>query len=318
MKKSIYLIAFLIFGNLGLAHANDTVKEKHNLWPKIPFNIVGANLCEYRSAYSQTRSQYIAEMVNHAENLLYAGDFNPTRTLMGFNRMYERNLSYARKGLGVTLEATFKAYLDSFYRKLSPRVRKLDLKYLSRLDAIINTAIRTNQSISISREQAKKIDLFAFGTYSMSPNCNGNLIVTLSIINKDGLTKEYIGSGPPSTVMSQVASRVFEDFQRTNFPSEIRIGNQVKTLIGGLNGAIDSTMYLEEAEGICESLGARLPNSKEYKVINSYGSWSGGITLGRKIWAMKFPNVFVPYFQRAPVRSYSQVNDKKYYYTCIK
>jgi hypothetical protein len=317
MKKLTLVISFLV---LCLSSANATVakRDHYDLWPRIPFNIVGANLCEFRSAYSQARSQYISEMVTHAETLLYAGDFNPTSTLIQFNAMYERNLTYARRGLGVTLESTFKAYLEEYYRKLLPRKRKLSLKYLTPLDTLINNALRGQVIRNIGQEDTDKIDLFAYGTYSMSPRCNGNIVVTLSIINRDGYTKEYIGQGPANTVMSQIASRVFEDYQRTKFPSRIKIGNRYITLIGGLNESIDSTMYLEEAKTICETLGGRLPTGQEYKMINSYGSWSGGITLGRKIWAMNFPNVFVPYFERSPVRTYSQVNDRNYYYTCIK
>ena len=317
MKKLTLIISFLVL-HLGTASATSTKIDHYDLWPRIPFNLIGANLCEFRSAFSQTRSQYISEMVGHAETLLYAGDFNPTSTLTQFNAMYEKNLIYAQRGLGVTLESTFKAFLEEYYRNLRPKKRKLSLKYLNPLDTLINNALRGQVIRNITHQDADKIDLFAHGTYSMSPRCNGNIVVTLSIITRDGYTKEYMGQGPAHTVMSQIASRVFEDFQRTKFPSRIKIGNRYITLIGGLNESIDSTMYLEEAKTICETLGARLPTAQEYKVINSYGSWSGGITLGRKIWAMNFPNIFVPYFERSPVRTYSQVNDRNYYYTCIK
>jgi hypothetical protein len=320
--KKITLIFSLLFLQLASASEASSKKDNYDLWPRIPFNISGVNLCNLRGAYSQNRSEYMAEMVSHAENLLYACgencNFDPADTLSRFNSLYEKNLAYATKGLGVTLEATFKSYLESYYRKLKPRTRKLRLKFLETLDTLINNALRGNQVRTITRSDSDKIDLFAFGTYSMSPRCNGNIVVTLTIVNREGVTKEYMGTGRTELVMSQIASRVFEDYQRTKFPARIKVGTKYITLLGGLNGNIDSTMYLDEAKKICETLGARLPTDREYKMINSYGSWSGGITLGRRIWAMNYPNVFVPYFQRSPVRTFSQVNDKTYYYTCIK
>lgn len=308
MKYLILILTIMVFN----------AEAKINIWPSIPFNIEGANLCAYRSAYSQTRSEYMQEMVSYAERLLYMGDYNPAQTLSDFNRMYERNLAYAKLGLGVTLEYTFKAYIEDYYRQLTPRTRQIDFKYTTQLNNIVNSALRNNQLPNISQAQTDKIGAFAYGTYSLSPNCNGNILVTLTLIQKDGNTKTYIGNGPVQTVMSQIASKIFEDFQRTTFPSTLRIGTREITLIGGLNGHIDSVQYLEEAENICKTLGARLPTGQEYKFINSYGSWSGGITLGRKVWALDYPNVFIPYFERMPVRNFTQVNERTYYYTCIK
>ena len=290
----------------------------NNIWPRIPFNIIGANLCEFRAAYSQTRSQYMKEMVSMAEKLLKAGDLDPVDTLMNFNRMYEENLRYARRGLGITLENTFKGYLEEYYRNIKPRVRNLEFKHVIPIDEVINMAIRGGQVPYISQSDIDKLDLMAYGSYSMSPNCNGNVIVTLNVIDKNGISRSYNGAGRPSTVMSQIASRFFEDYQRTKFPSKIRIGSKTLTLLGGFNGDIDRTSYLDQAEKMCETLGGRLPTAQEYKFINSYGSWSGGITLGHNVWAMKFPYVFVPYFENAPQRTHSQVNASEFLYTCVR
>lgn len=293
-------------------------RDHYDIWPRIPFNIEGANLCEFTAAYSQTRSQYMAEMVDNAQSLLYAGDINPAKTMESFNRMYQRNLAYAKVGLGVTLENTFKSFLDSYYRKLRPKNRKLRFKFARSLDEIINLAIRGNQVPNLSNSELEKIDLIAYGTYSISDKCNGNVAVTLTIINRDGHNENYYAKGSAETVMSKIASKFFEEFQRTKFPSTINSRHRKITLIGGLNGGIDSTSYLEEAESTCKSLGGRLPTESEYKSIDNYGDWSGGITLGRLVWAMKWPYVFVPYFERNPVRDYTQAGAKQFYYTCVK
>jgi hypothetical protein len=309
MTKIIGIFLLIISASL-------SASEVKHFWPKIPFNLEGANLCEFRSAYSQTRSQYMREMVGHAKSLLKAGDFNPVATLVSFNKLYNQNLAYAKRGLGVTLEESFKAYLSSYYSKYTPRVRKLEFKYLDRLAAILN--INNGHGNSVTEQDINSLDLMAHGSYSLSPNCQGGVFVTMTIIKKDGYSIDYHATGNVRTVMSQIASRVFEDFQRTKFPSTIKVGRRNLTLIGGLNGQVDKTNYLDQAKSICESLDARLPNSTEYKVIDSYGSWSGGISLGRKIWAIDYNQVFVPYFHSAPSRTPSEVNDKTYYYICVR
>jgi hypothetical protein len=288
---------------------------KH-FWPKIPFNLEGVNLCEFRSAYSQTRSQYMREMVGHARTLLRAGDFNPVRTLTSFNQLYNANLAYAKRGLGVTLEQSFKAYLSSYYSKYTPRVRNLEFKYLDRIAAVLNINNGNGQNVSAS--ELDNLDLMAHGSYSLSPNCQGGVFVTMTIIKKDGFSIDYHATGSVRTVMSQIASKVFEDFQRTKFPSTIRLANKSLTLVGGLNGQVDKTNYLGEVESICKSLDARLPTASEYKMIDSYGSWSGGISLGQKIWALDSYQVFIPYFSNMQARDRSQVNAKTFYYTCVR
>lgn len=288
-----------------------------HLWPNIPFNIEGANLCEYRVAHSQIRSQYMQEMVENAERLFYAGDFNPVTTLLRFNQLYHKNQVYARKGLGHTLENTFKAYLDGYYRQLTPKTRNIDFKYTNRLNQAINKPASQNTEPNLETNQFQKISAFAYGHYSFSPHCRGEILVTLTLITRGGDSKTYLGQGPVNTVMSKIASQIFEDYQRTKFPSTLRVGNKKLTLLGGLNGAVDKVQYPEEAENICQTLGARLPTAQEYKFINSYGSWSGGVTLGRNVWALKYPKVFIPYFRTLPVREYNQTNQKEIYYICV-
>ena len=314
MKK--FIIAVLM--GLQFLSTHVLANEVINIWPRIPFNIQGANLCEFTRAYSQSRQDYMNDMVYHAQALLWSGDLNPSRTIYEFNQLYNYNLAFAKKGLGITLEKTFKAFLEQYYRQLRPSKRYLEFKYTQNLDQIINMAIRGRQVPEITSEQMRKIDMFAYGTYSMDPRCNGNVIVTLSTIGKNGLSKTYIGRGPVHTVMSQIASSVFEDYQRTKFPSTINLGSRSLRVIGGPNGDIARTQYLEQAENICKGMGARLPNSSEYKLLDSYGSWSGGITLGQKIWAMNYPYVFVPYFTNSPSRHFNQVNDKEFYYICVQ
>jgi hypothetical protein len=304
--KNLFILFLCVVSQISMA------KDHYNFWPNIPFNIKGVNLCEFTRAYSQDRVQYMQQMNSLASSLLWMGVYNPVQTLIQYNRLYERNLAYARIGLGTTLSSSFKAYLERYYKTLKPKKRYLRFKYSNTINEQINL------SLPVTAQQVSKIDLFAFGSYTLSPNCSGNIIVTLSLLDRDGLSREYMGQGRSDIVMSQIASQVFEDFQRTKFPSEIKIGNKTLTILGGLNGDIETVTDLYDAKTFCQSLGGRLPRQNEYKFINAYGSWSGGVSLERKIWAMDYPSVFVPYFTRRPVRSFSEVNEREYYYVCVK
>ena len=300
------------------SYANRQVKH---FWPRIPFNIQGANLCEFTSAYSQTRSEYMNEMVGLAERLLYAGDFEPVKTLYAFNQMYQQNLNYAKRGLGVTLESTFKSYLNSYYRKLRPRTRALEFKHTNNIASIMNNALSGRLVNYVSNDDVDKIDLFAYGTYSISESCNGNIVVSMTIIDKDGFTKDYIKTGHARTVMSKIASEVFEDFQRTKFPSTIKLPNKSLTLLGDLNGEIGTTSYLRDLKNICSIVGGRLPSRQEYHIIDSYGSWNGGIDLGRNAWAVNYYQVYYKPLERNggyPVIAAHRINEREYKYLCVK
>ena len=304
MKKLILLLTIMSFNVM----ANSDV---YQFWPKIPFNISGANLCQYQRAYSESRNSYMDQMANLASMLAYSGDWNPVVTLSSFNDLYNENLSYAKIGLGKTLEQSFKAYLDSYYRNIKPKVRKLQFKYLNRIAAIMN------QGGSVGVNQLDKLSLIAYGSYSLSPRCNGGVFVTLTIIDTEGLSKDYYGSGPAQTVMSQIASKVFEDYQQTRFPTKINIGREQLELIGGLNSSVDSVNRPEDAEFACMSLGARLPTEKEYKLLNSYGSWSGGVSLGKEDWVLS-SNQILNINSYYHVRGYQNGVNGKYLYICVR
>ena len=299
MKRLVFL---LLITSSVFTQASD---EVNHFWPKIPFNIEGANLCNFRQAYSQSRSDYMMEMTSLAERLLYASEvYDPAQ-------MHTQNLVYAKRGLGATLESSFKAYLDSYYRDLKPRVRKIEFKYLDRVATVLN------QSGTVSRTDISKIDLMAYGTYSMSPDCRGGVLVTLTIIKRDGTSSEYIAKGPASTVMSQIASRVFEDFQRTKFPTTVRVGNRNLEVLGGLTGDIGTVVRPDEATLACQTLGARLPNESEYKILNTYGSWSGGITLSHFDWVLPY-NQLLNLTHYYHVRSYQTGVNGNFKYICVR
>lgn len=287
-----------------------------DIWPTIPF-IRGADLCRYTDAYGQTRAQYLNQMMYLASGFNSAG----AGALIAFNDLYEKNLKLAAQsnGFDVTLESTLKAYTDSYFRNLQPKVKKLSFTDTTDILSIIRNA-QNGQVPQLDQATLDRIDYIAYGTYALAPNCQGDVQVTLHLVGKDGQTESFVGTGPVNTVMSQIASDVFVRFQRTQFPSTVKVGKNWLTLVGGFNNSVDKAPSSKIAEKSCETLDARLPTESELEILNAYGDWSGGVSLNNKVWAMSNGYVYVPYLRNpSPVRFETSVNltDGVLYY-CVK
>lgn len=314
--KTKLLIALLALCSLELAHA-----KRANIWPSIPF-VRGADLCQFRNAYSQTKQEYMAQMVREAQNLMEYGalGFEALQMLESFDRLYTKNQALASyQNYGVTLQASLKAFVDGYHRDLRPREKKISFQHLNSLQSIVQARLAGRTIDQFDESMMKHLDYIAYGTYSLAPNCRGNLQVTLHLIGRDGMTQSYTGTGHPSTVMSIIASQLYTDFQRTQFPSTLRMGHSEITLIGGLNGSVDEVSDLKVAELACETLGGRLPEAQELELINAYGDWSGGVSLNNAVWALPRGRVFHPGLRNpSPVRSPWEVNAKTYKYYCVR
>lgn len=316
MNKAIILLSLLV--------SLSAYAKRVDIWPSIPF-VRGADLCRYSDAYGQTRNEYMRKMTNLASELMYSGalGFEALEMLTNFNNLYDRNISIAtqHKYLDVTLENTLRAYLDEYYRTLRPMRRNISFTHMNHIRDIIG-AINNGQRIgNISDYALNELDYIAYGSYAFAPNCRGNIQVTLTLVGRNGETKNYIGNGKPSVVMSQIASKIFEDFQKTTFPSNIQVNGRTLTLLGGIDGDINTASSPRIAQTICESMGARLPREMEYEIIDSYGSWSGGISISdsHRAWAMSNDYVFHPDLRNpTPVRRRHAVNDRTFMYICVK
>lgn len=296
--------------------------ERIDIWPSIPF-VSGADLCKYHDAYGQTRSEYMNAIVRNAEDLMYAGAYGPEALdmLVEFNRLYDQNQALATrgKGLAVTLESTLKTYIDQYYRKLRPSFKRLSFRHMGELLNLIQTASRGQRDGQLTRHQLEKLDFIAYGTYALAPNCRGDIQVTLHLVGKDGRSESYVGRGKPSVVMSQIASEIFTQFQRTQFPTTVRMGQSTLELIGGMNGSVDKAQSPHNAQRACRQLGGRLPNQSELEMLDARGDWSGGVSINDKTWAMPNGRVYAPYLRNpTPVRNPWEVNAKEFYYYCVR
>ncbi|MEQ1722482.1 MAG: hypothetical protein ABL930_04855 [Pseudobdellovibrio sp.] len=318
MRQALKFILLFVATLPTLSQAADRV----NIWPTIPF-VRGADLCRYKDAYGQTRSEYMSKMVQLASQLMQGGAKGKEALpmLTTFNQMYDLNLALATQHqyLDVTLESTLKAYISDYYRNLRPRVQKISFNQVNDVLSIVRAASQGQRDGYLDAKLVSKLDYIAYGTYAFAPNCAGDIQVTIHLVGSNGDVKSYLGQGQPSVVMSQIASKIFEEFQRTQFPSEIKVGKKILKLVGGMNGSVDRTPSVKIAIQACETLEARLPNEFELEILNTYGDWSGGVSLNDQVWALPNGMVFAPMLRNpTPVRQPWEVNATEFLYYCVK
>ena len=177
-------------------------------------------------------------------------------------------------------------------------------------------AVRANAPVD--QASLSKIDYIAYGTYTLAPNCQGDIQVTLHMTGKNGQTESYVGMGKPEYVMSQIAAEIFTQFQRTQFPSEIKVGASMLQLVGGLNGSVDKASSPKLALESCATLDARLPTQYELEILDGYGDWSGGVGLNDKTWAFGAGLIYAADLRPYPIRDASEVNADEFLYYCVK
>ncbi len=293
-----------------------------SIWPTIAF-IKGADLCQYQDAYGRSRSEMAQEMVDQASQLMSSGATGAEALdmLVTIDALIDKNRRLAVQGYGldVTLEATLKSYVDKLYQDLRPRNKNISFNHAVPLVDVVN-AVRNGQRPGyLDNNLLNKLDAIAYGTYAYAPDCRGNILVTIHVIKKSGETLNFQGQGKPQVVMSQIAARMFEMFQRAQFPSSIRMGSRTLQLIGAPGTPVDRAPSPSLAEDSCEMIDARLPTRAEYEYLSMLGDWNGGIGLGHKVWALKDGYVLAPDLRNpTPVRRPQDVNAREFMYYCVR
>jgi hypothetical protein len=313
--RAIATIFFLMF-------SLNTFAKRVDIWASVPF-IRGADLCAYQNAYGQSRQEYMADMVDTVSGLMDYGvyGFEALEMLKDFDALYDKHKRLATLGnyLDVTLESTLKSYLSGFYRDLKPKEQRVSFRHLTALKQIIEALKRGERPGDFQDSMMEELDYIAYGSYSFAPSCNGRINVTLHLVGREGRVISYQGLGKPHVVMSQIAARIFEDFQRTKFPAEIQVGERRITIIGDINGTIGTVNDPSRAEQACLVLGGRLPNREELEFIDLIGDFNGGVSIGRSVWAMPNGKVYHPQLMNpTPVRDMSEVNTRTFRYYCIQ
>lgn len=308
--------------SLSLLFCSNLMAKPSFIWPSTPF-IRGLDACGYHQAYSQTRFEYMQDMTQLATELMSYGALGSEalEMLINFDALYEKHKALAVQGrfLDVTLENTLKAFLDSFYNnpQYRTRTRNVYFKHANPVAIILRQA-RRNTNVNVPNNILDHVDYVAYGSYTLAPNCQGNINATLTLVGKDNITETFQATGRPTVVMSSIAAQIFNRFQQTKFPSKLRIGSRTITLLGALNGRVDTVRSVKVAKQSCTILGGRLPSESELEIIDSYGDWNGGVSIGRAVWALHSGKVYHPGLGDYPVRNVSEVNTRKFNYYCIK
>lgn len=292
-----------------------------DIWPTIPF-MRGADLCAYKDALGKSKTEYMSQMIGFATQLMEAGASGSTalQMLVQFNKLHELNVRKATQYLDITLEASLKSYLDQYYRDINPTVKRISFTHVEDIRTIVNLAIKNQRNGVLTDEMLARLDYVGYATYSLAPNCDGTVQVTLHLVGKNGQTKSYIALGEPAFVMSQIATQMFTEFQRTRFPVEVSFLDKKLTLIGDMNGNVGSAPTWKQASFVCMQIGARLPTADELDYIGMIGDWSGGVALGqgRVYWAIDGNKIFAPFVRPQAVRETDEHQGYPLRFYCVK
>lgn len=327
------VVLILLAGSLAAQTKGDAAKvkpsshaEAHtivNIWPQIPF-VRGKDLCQYHDAYGRTKSEQMAEFTRNVRGLLREGA--DSRNLMALlNTMndqlnQQRTIAGSSPGMDVMLSGTLKASLDRVYQDRNPQNRYFSFFNSSPLNELMRLKRSTQPTADWDPLLIRGLSGVAYGTYSYAPSCKGDLLVTVHVDLSCGHTYHFQAQGFPEQVMQSIGVQIFETFQRTQFPSKIKIGNQQLELVGSPGSGVGRAPSPRSAEMACKAVNARLPTEDEYDYLSNVGDWNGGVTCARgKLWAMANNKVMAPDLRNpSPVRSAAEFPGQDFSYYCVR
>jgi hypothetical protein len=205
------------------------------VWQTVPF-IKGQDLCQFQDAYGSTAQENHKNLSQQLIHLLNAGA-DPAQLVdllnaLDRNTQLNRERATAGKGMDVLLEGSLKASLDAQYTKLQPRNRNITFFNPAPIYALARDLRDEKRQGYLDAGMLGKLNAMAWGTYSYAPTCKGDLLVTLHIQVTSGRTYNYQARGRPDQVMLAISSQLFAEFQHTQFPSKVKMGNRTLELIG--------------------------------------------------------------------------------------
>ena len=174
-------------------------------------------------------------------------------------------------------------------------------------------------------------DAYAHTGQATQRNLSGQLIemlyagaeptqwVTLHVQITSGRTYNYQATGKPEKVMQAIATQWFTEFQHTQFPSKVKMGQRTLVLVGAPGVPISHTRSSASAQRACQSIQARLPTAEEYEFMASLGNSNQGIRTQGRVWALGADTVLAPDLPNpSPVRSEAEVRGSEIYYYCVR
>ncbi len=280
--------------------------NKTTIWPVIPFFPLG-DLGQYEKTMSQDRDQvrqmFWGELMGSLEKMADRGApvedmLEPmANILMMFDQVHDSHKATDVFLIDKSLEAQFKATLDSLFRTFDVRegLRQVEISqglqqtqmqtYVQKLakeKRLGQSVTRQDLDSTASKNIFEQIDVVAFGTFSSLGR--GQFQVTLQLTgNKNGITRSFIATGPLTAAVNDLAKQVFDFFQMNVYPDWETSQKQLQWLPMPVNLNKEAGYTWEEARQYCRSRGYRLPFAREMLMAESGGAYKQGGIASMKI-----------------------------------
>lgn len=280
-------------------------KSVATLWHQIPF-YAGADLGQYQATMAQSRSQVrqelLSELTGSLSKLADKGAqpdalLEPlANIILQFDQMHDLHKARDVANINISLESQFKAALDQEFIRHDVRdaARKLQisrgtepelLQYYLRGIGSINPQGQSKSAKSVRIQYAlevfNQIDYIAFGTFTHLGN--NQFQVTLQMQgHKNGVTRTFIAQGSLTNAMNNLASSVFDYFQKNEYPDWATLPDKLAWLpmpanpqrSNPFNSSLGYTY--EEAQTYCNERGYRLPFARELLTAEAGGAYKNG------------------------------------------
>jgi hypothetical protein len=293
-----------------------------SLWSTIPF-IRGQDLCQYQDAYGRSRSAARNEMVRDVKDLMAMGAEakDSAAVIIALDNLIDKQRQTASSGLGmdVTLEGLLKAALDQTYRDINPKSKKVSFFNPNSLMELLTTLKDQQRQGQMERKQFVRISGIAWGTYAFAPSCNNDILLTLHVALHTGETFNFSAKGEVEWTANRIAQMLFNQFQATQFPSDVMLRGKRLTLMGTPGAPVGHAPSSTIAEKSCASIKSRLPTWDEYETLGIMGDWNGGVTLKYDVWALAGNKVLAPNLRNpSPVRDPEEVRGEDIHFYCVR
>jgi hypothetical protein len=200
-----------------------------------------------------------------------------------------------------------------------PQVRKVSFFNPTALSELVRVLRAQQRQGSLEAKQLQGLTGMAWGTYSFSPGCKGDVLVTLHLQTQPGHSFNYQARGMPDLVMGQIAYQVFSQFQKTHFPSQVTYLGKTLELLGAPGNVLGTTNSPRKAQFACECIQARLPTVGEYVYLSELGDWNGGVNSSKGLWALSQERVMAPEMPNpSMVRSIKEFQSPDIRYFCVR
>jgi hypothetical protein len=292
------------------------------LWSTIPF-IRGQDLCQYQDAYGRSRSASRNEMVRDVKDLMAMGAEakDAAAVIIALDKLIDVQRQTASSGLGmdVTLEGLLKSALDQTYRDINPKSKKVSFFNPTTLMALLTTLKDQQRQGQMERKQFARISGIAWGTYAFAPSCNNDILLTLHVTLHTGETFNFSAKGEVEWAANRIAHMLFNQFQATQFPSDVTLNGKRLTLVGTPGSPVCHAPSSTIAEKACISIKSRLPTWDEYESLGILGDWNGGVSLKYDVWALAGNKVLAPNLRSpSPVREPEEVRGEDIHFYCVR